>query len=192
MAEIATDHRRATAERNEVAILDATERLLARRSAVSMAAIAAEAGVSRPTLYAHFKTLGLVIERVVSRAVDASLGAIDAAEPEAGPAQQALERMLAASWNHLAGLGALAAGAAEHVPADHLHRTHAPLMSRLQSLVERGQDEGAFRTDLPADWLVTAYYSLIHAAADHARAHDLPHGEVGDMLLTSIRDLFAA
>jgi len=192
MTEAAIDHRRATAERNEAAILDATERLLARRAPVSMAAVAAEAGVSRPTLYAHFKTLGAVVERVVGRAVDASLGAIDAAEPEAGPAEQALERMLAASWNHLAELGALAAGAAEHVPADHLHRTHAPLMTRLRALVERGQGDGAFRTDLPADWLVTAYYSLIHAAADHARVHDLPRDEAGAMLRTSIRDLFAA
>jgi TetR/AcrR family transcriptional regulator, mexCD-oprJ operon repressor len=192
MPEAAIDHRRATAERNEAAILDATERLLARRAPLSIAAIAAETGVSRPTMYAHFKTLGAVVERVVSRAVDGSLGAMDAAQPESGPAGEALERMLAASWNHLGGLGALIDGATEHVPADHLHRTHAPLMARLQGLVERGQRDGTFRSDLPADWLVTAFYSLVHAAEDHARARGVPRDEVGRMLLATVRDVFAA
>ncbi len=44
------DHRRAIAERNAAGILDAVERLLQRGSSLNMAAIAAEAGVSRPTL----------------------------------------------------------------------------------------------------------------------------------------------
>jgi AcrR family transcriptional regulator len=52
MTEAVVDHRRATADRNAAAILDATERLLERGAALNMRAIAAEAGVSRPTLYA--------------------------------------------------------------------------------------------------------------------------------------------
>ena len=66
MAEAVIDHRRATAERNAAAILDATERLLAQHAPLSMAAIATEAGVSRPTLYAHHKTLGDVVEALAA------------------------------------------------------------------------------------------------------------------------------
>lgn len=185
------DHRRAIADRNRTAILDATERLLAQRSALSMAAVAAEAGVSRPTLYAHFKTLADILEAAVRRAVERSIAAITATEPDVGSADQALGRMLEASWSHLATLDALARGAAEHLPAEHLHRSHAPLMALTVEVIERGQREGTFRTDLPAAWLVTVYYSLIHGADDLTRSHDMGRSDVLAMLKTTIRDVFA-
>ncbi|MFL6217356.1 MAG: TetR/AcrR family transcriptional regulator, partial [Actinomycetes bacterium] len=80
----------------------------------------------------------------------------------------------------------------EHLAANHLHRTHAPLMSTLQALVERGQRDGVFRTDLPPAWLVTAYFSLVHGADDHARVHGLGRDEAQEMLATTVRDVFAA
>jgi AcrR family transcriptional regulator len=184
------DHRRATAERNAVAILDAAERLATRRTTLSMAAVASEAGVSRPTLYAHFKTLGAVVEAMAERAVNDSLAAIEAAEPTVGPADEALDRMLAASWGALAHLDTLSRAAAEHLPSDHLHRTHAPLMAHMHDLVERGKHDGVFRTDLPTDWLVTTFYSLVHGADDHTRAHGLDRAETLDILTTTIRDVF--
>jgi TetR/AcrR family transcriptional regulator, mexCD-oprJ operon repressor len=191
MAEAAVDHRRATAERNAAAILDATERLASARTPLNMVAIAAEAGVSRPTLYAHFRTLGDVVEAVVARAVDGSLAAVEAAEPGVGPADAAMDRMLATAWGQLAALDALARAVAEHLPADHVHRTHAPLMTHMLELVRRGQREGAFRSDLPADWLVTMFYALVHGADDHARTHRLTRSKALALLTTSIHDLFA-
>ena len=76
MASPPVDHRRATAERNAAAILDATERLLAGGQPLNMRALAAEAGVSRPTLYAHVKSIEAAVEAVVSRAVRDSRAAI--------------------------------------------------------------------------------------------------------------------
>jgi TetR/AcrR family transcriptional repressor of mexCD-oprJ operon len=190
MSEPAVDHRRATAERNAVAILDAAERLATRGTTLSMAAVASEAAVSRPTLYAHYNTLGAVVEAMAQRAVNGSLAAIEAAEPAVGPADEALDRMLAASWGALAHLNTLSRAAAEHLPSDHLHRTHAPLMAHMYALVERGQRDGVFRTDLPADWLVTTFYSLVHGADDHARAHGLDRSQALDMLTRTIRDVF--
>lgn len=191
MAEPAVDHRRAIAERNAAAILDATERLLAERGTLSMAAIAGEAGVSRPTLYAHFRTMGDVVEAAVGRAIGASLAAVEAADPEAGPADEALERMLATSWSQLARQDALARVAAEHVPSGHLHRAHAPLMARTRALLERGQREGVFRSDLPADWLVTVFYALVHGADEHARAQSMDRSDGLELLSTTIRDVVA-
>ena len=186
------DHRRATAERNSAAIVDAAERLLARGAALNMRAIAAEAGVSRPTLYAHYATLADVVEAVVERAVDASVAAVEAAEPEAGPADAALERMLATSWGHLAGLDALARAAAEHLPAAARNRAHGALMRRARALVDRGRAAGTFRTDLPADWLVTALYALVHAADEHVREHGEDRERALNMLTTTVRDVFSA
>jgi TetR/AcrR family transcriptional regulator, mexCD-oprJ operon repressor len=186
------DHRRAVADRNRRGILDATERLLAKRAPLSMAAIAAEAGLSRPTLYAHFKTLPDVLEAAVKRSVDDSLEAIEGAEPEVGPADEALERMLEASWRQLAGYDALARGAAEYLPTESLHRTHAPLMAQTAGVIERGQANGTFRRDLSIPWLVNVYYSLIHAADELARTRGVQRSEVLTMLKSTIHDLFAA
>jgi TetR/AcrR family transcriptional regulator, mexCD-oprJ operon repressor len=191
MASPSVDHRRATSERNAAAILDATQRLLAKDAALTMAGVASEAGVSRPTLYAHFAGLPDVVDAAVRRAVAATLAAVDAAEPEAGPADEALLRMLAASWEHLARQEALARAANEHLPAGRLNASHAPLMSRLHELVVRGQADGVFRTDLPADWLVRTFYALVHAADEHARARRVTRADARAMLETTIRDLVA-
>jgi AcrR family transcriptional regulator len=188
----AIDHRRAVADRNRAALLDAVEQLLTERQALNMAALAQAAGVSRPTLYAHFAGLPDVVDAVVRRAVAATLAAVDAAAPEAGPADEALLRMLAASWEHLARQEALARAANEHLPAGRLNASHAPLMSRLHELVVRGQADGVFRTDLPADWLVRTFYALVHAADEHARARRVTRAEARAMLETTIRDLVAS
>src|ERR671931_187183 len=101
MSAQATDHRRAIAERNVEAILDAGEALLERRAQASITAVAAEAGVSRVTVYAHFPALGELIEAVVERAVRRARHALEAAEPDRGPPVEALERVVAAGWREL-------------------------------------------------------------------------------------------
>jgi len=63
----AADHRRATAERNVAAILDAAGELLSQAGTASIAAVAASAGVSRVTVYAHFPTWEALLEAVVVR-----------------------------------------------------------------------------------------------------------------------------
>src|SRR5918992_4173130 len=138
------DHRRAIAGRNRVAIVDAVERLLARHEPLSMAAVAAEAGVSRPTLYAHFKSLAEILEVAVKRSVDDSMATIEAADPEEGPADAALERMGAGSWNELGNYEPLARGAVEFLSREHLERAHAPLLAVTLGLIERGQRDGTF------------------------------------------------
>jgi hypothetical protein len=58
--------------------------------------------------------------------------------------------------------------------------------------VERGQRDGVFRTDLPAEWLVTTFYALVHGADDHARTHGVERGETLALLSTTVREVFAA
>jgi AcrR family transcriptional regulator len=142
--------------------------------------------VSRPTLYAHYKTIGDVVEAVVARAVQESTAAIAAAEPQSGPPLDALERLVAASWARIAHFDAVAHGAREHISAAALNRAHAPVMGYVRELVLRGQADGTFRKDLPADWLVTTYFALVHGAADVAGKRE----EVLALLQTSLRDLF--
>ena len=80
MTQRAADYQRAIAERNVEAIRDAVEELLDRRIPASISAVAAQAGVSRVTVYAHFPTGEAMLEAAVERAVRrtmAALGTID-------------------------------------------------------------------------------------------------------------------
>jgi TetR/AcrR family transcriptional repressor of mexCD-oprJ operon len=57
-------------------------------------------------------------------------------------------------------------------------------------LVERGRREGAFRTDVPGEWLLACSYALVHAAADEVRAGRLDAASAPGVLSVSLRDLF--
>jgi TetR/AcrR family transcriptional repressor of mexCD-oprJ operon len=191
MGQPAEDHRRATAERNVAAILDATERLLQQRTSLSIAAVAAESGLSRVTVYAHFAGLPELVEAVVERTVRQATAAIDEAGPDAGPADAALDRVLAAAWTELDRHGAMARASAEHVPSERLRASHHALLSRLEQLIERGQREGAFRSDLANDWLVSVFYALLHAAGDDVRAGRATSAEAFDRLRVTLGAVLA-
>src|SRR5919201_5514999 len=115
MADTTKDHRRATAERNVEAILDAAEALLARGAAASTSAVAAEAGVSRVTVYAHFPTREALLEAVVERVVHRATAAIDAVAIEEGAPLEALERLVGAAWGELERNRAVAQAASEQL-----------------------------------------------------------------------------
>jgi TetR/AcrR family transcriptional repressor of mexCD-oprJ operon len=187
----ATDHRRATAERNLVAILDAAERLLERRSQASIAAVAAEAGVSRVTVYAHFPTREQLLEAVVERAVRHATVALEAAQPDDGPPLDALERVIAAGWRELDRNSAIAQAGAEQLSPAALARAHEAAYAQLRDFVQRGREEGAFRTDLPTDWLVTSCFALIHACGDEVRAGRLDQSRALEVLTVTLRDLMS-
>jgi TetR/AcrR family transcriptional regulator, mexCD-oprJ operon repressor len=190
MAEPATDHRRATAERNIEAILDAAERLLARGSQATIVAVANEAGVSRVTVYAHFATREELLEAVVERAVQRTTEALDAVEPERGPPLEALGRVLQVGWRDLDRNDAIAQAAGELLTPEALRRTHRAAHRRLRKLVDRGRRSGDFRTDVPAEWLVTAFHALIHAAGDEVRAERMRAGPALEALRTTLHDVF--
>jgi AcrR family transcriptional regulator len=183
------DPRRETADRNVQAILDAAEELLERRLAVTIAAVAKQAGVSRVTVYAHFQTWEALLEAVVQRAVGRCSAAIEAADLAAGPPLDALDRLLSAGWRILARNGAMAAAAAAHLSSDAMRRSHQAMQHQVTELLERGRRDGSFRTDLPAHWLVTSVFALIHACADEVRAGRLAPDTAESVLITTIRDL---
>ena len=186
-----TDPRRATAERNLAAILDAGERLLRSDREPTISAVAAEAGVSRPTVYAHFRDRRAIVEAIVARAVERAMSAVRSARPDEGPPAAALERLIAESWEHVAGDQQIARAAAADLSADAMRRAHASARALIADLVERGRVDGAFRDDLPASWLITSLLALVHAAAEDVRSGTLSREQAGEILLTTIPDLLA-
>jgi AcrR family transcriptional regulator len=185
-------HQQATAARNIAAILDAAEGLLESRGRTSIAAVAASAGVSRVTVYAHFPSWEAILEAVVERAVGRTAAALEVAQPEAGPPPEALARMLAVGWQELGRNASMAQAATEQLSPATITRTHQAALGKLAELTQRGQADGSFRTDLPVGWLVAAALAIIHACGDEVRAGRLDPAAAPQILTTTIRDLFTS
>jgi TetR/AcrR family transcriptional repressor of mexCD-oprJ operon len=183
-------YHRQIADRNAEAILDAVDDLLRQHRQASVAAVAAKAGVSRVTVYAHYPTSQSLLEAAVERAVRRVSAALESASPDSGPPVTALERMLALAWQHLASYGAMAQAVSEQLSPEAVARTHQAAHQMIGSVLERGRADGTFRTDLPASWLVTACIALVHACADAVRAGSIAERDAPAMLATSVRDLF--
>lgn len=191
MAAEPVDHRRATAERNVRAILDAAEALLHDGQATSIAAVAARAGVSRVTVYAHFASREAILEAVIERAVARASVAFDEAASGAASPAVALERALGAAWVELGRHASIAQAAAAQLSPDVLRRTHEAGNVRVRRLLEAGVEQGEFRDDVPVDWLVSVFHSLLHAAGDDVRAGRLDDATALHALTTTIRAAFA-
>jgi len=188
-AQRTTGYQRDVAARNVEAILDAAEELLASQGQVSISAVAAQAGVSRVTVYAHFPAGTALLEAAVQRAVRRTMAALQAVHPEDGPPVEAVDRMVAATWQHLARYRAMAAAVAELLSPEAVTRTHQAAHHTIGSLLERGQADGSFRTDLPAWWLVTASIALLHACSEGVRAGQIEEHDAVRIISISIRDL---
>jgi TetR/AcrR family transcriptional regulator, mexCD-oprJ operon repressor len=185
-----TERQQAIADRNVAAILDATEELLARRGQASISAVAKHSGVSRVTVYAHFPTSEALLEAAVERAVGQTMGALRAANLDEGAPAEALERLLAGAWRHLARYSAMAQAVAEQLSPEAMSRTHQAAHHTLGALLERGRADGSFRSDLPVSWLVTTCIAVIHACAAEVREGRIEERDAVRILTTTVRDLF--
>jgi TetR/AcrR family transcriptional regulator, mexCD-oprJ operon repressor len=188
---MAADPRRATAERNAEAIIDAAQALLHEGASASIAAVAARAGVSRVTVYAHFASREAILEAVIERAVARAVVAFDAAAAGAASAVEALERAVTASWAELSRHSAIAEAAAAQLSPEALRRTHEAGHAHTRRLFEAGMERGEFRTDVPAEWLVSVYHALLHAAGDDVRAGRLDAETALHALVTTLRAAFS-
>ena len=128
----------------------------------------------------------------MQRAVGRVMVALESAHPNQGPPAQALDRMLAAAWQHLAHYQAMAEAVSELLSPEAVARTHQAAHQAIGALLERGIADGSFRTDLPAAWLATACIALIHACSDSVRVGTISHSDAERILRTSVRDLFTS
>src|SRR5258706_475564 len=96
---------------------------------------------------------------------------------------------IAAGLAVLALLAVLAARPGAGLSAATLPRAHEAAHRPIGELVQRGRDEGAFRTDLPTDWLVTTPLALMHACSDEVRAGRIDPAGALHILTPAIRDV---
>ena len=137
--------------------------MLSRKPDAGLNEVARLSGLTRTTVYAHFSSREELLAELLRRAVDQAVRAIDASHPTEGPADVALQRVLAASWRQVAHHAQLTE-AIGHILGERAAQLHAPVEQRLSELVIRGRREGAFRDDVPVPWLLSVYFTLVHAA----------------------------
>lgn len=178
--------RRADAERSITAIVEAALECLRADPNVGMAAIARAAQVSRVTLYAHFPTREAVVEAATRHAMTRARATLDTTALDALPADEALAALTRTSWRILDHHLGLFAAVSATLPPETVRDHHERAMEPLRRLLHRGREEGTIRTDQPVEWLVSAYYHLIHAAAAEVRAGRLPAEAAPDALVGTL------
>jgi AcrR family transcriptional regulator len=181
----ARKRRRADAERSVAAILAAALDALASDPDSSMSEIARRAGVVRATIYVHFPTRESLLDAVMEHAVADVAEATRAADPKRGEPVEALERVLRATWRELARFHALLAINTARLSAEELHRRHLPVLDQLQPLIERGQADGVFRSDLPVAWHLAVIRAIVHTASREIQGGRLPEADAEAAILST-------
>lgn len=184
-----TGKRRLVADRNLEAILDGAERLLRSGATLNFSAVAAEAGVSRPTVYAHFSDRARLVGALLDRAVAQAVEAFDSARIDDAPPVAALTRLIRVGWEHLAHHLEVAQAAAKELSIDALHAHHRGAEGLIERLIERGQTEGSFRDDLSAAWLAASCLAVIHSAAALVHSGRMEEAAAVDALVTTLVDM---
>ena len=181
----APKRRRADAERSITAITNAALEALAEDPDVSMAEIARRAGVVRATIYMHFPTRESLLDAVMEHATALVADATRAAEPERGEPKEALERVLLATWRQLSQFHNILQININRLSAKELRRRHLPITTQIVPLLERGQDEGVFRDDVSADWLIAVVRAIVHVASTELQGGRLSESDVERTMLTT-------
>ncbi|MCU1641450.1 MAG: TetR family transcriptional regulator [Nocardia sp.] len=152
---------RSDARRSIDAILNAARIVLGERIDASMEDIAAAAGVTRQTVYAHFPSRDALVAALVEAAAAEYDALLDDAGLDTAPPAAALAQFLSAGWRFLARYPLLLNAATIPRPESDPHDFGPP---RLERLIERGQRTGDFTPSLPAAWLAAIIFGLQHTA----------------------------
>src|SRR3954468_10702500 len=177
--------RRADADRSVAAILDAALEALASDPDSSMSEIARRAGVVRATIYVHFPTRTALLDAVMEHATGQVADAIREAEPDRGQPKEALERVILATWKQLSEFHSVLQINMNRLSAQELRRRHLPMTTQFIPLLERGQDQGVFRSDVSATWLIAVVRAIVHVASTEVEAGRLSQSEVERTMLST-------
>jgi AcrR family transcriptional regulator len=178
--------RRSDADRSVAAILAAALDALASDPDASMAEIARRAGVVRATIYVHFPTRESLLDAVMEHAVAEVAQATRDAEPQRGDPKDALERVLRATWQKLGQFHALLAINTSRLSAKELRRRHLPVTTQFAPLIERGQKEGVFASDLPVSWHLAVIRAIVHTASSELQGGRISEAQVEGAMLATV------
>src|ERR1019366_7627 len=175
---------RSTAIHDRVAeaILDAAARLLVERGEPPrLADVAAAAGVARATLYRHFPTRERLLEALTAVALDATATGLAEAGLDAVPVPEGIARVARVV---AAGGSKYAAMIDRHGPG-YDGAVEQQIGTMIRALLQRGVDDGTFRSDLSVDELAYLFGQLLQAAA-HMTAEQVAGVEKAAALVSTV------
>ncbi|MEU0540993.1 TetR/AcrR family transcriptional regulator [Nocardia sp. NPDC005978] len=191
MSAVSEPRRRADAERSRAAILDAALALLPDQPGAGMSAIAAAAGVSRQTIYAHFPSRDDLRVAVADRLAATTAAAMSDADLTAGSPTAALLRVLDISWRAFEANTPVMRNLGPVAPKDGYAR-HIPVTDHLLPLLRRGLDSGEFTCATTPEWLATAIVSVGAAAKQEVKTGRMTRPEAEAALRESVLRLAGA
>lgn len=159
---------------NRAGILSAARTTLSNDPRASIDVIARSAGLSRRTLYGHFDDREALVRELISVGAQ-RFNAIAESVADADP-RIALARLAARLWQEAAHVQVTAALALDDAHVDHTAAALAPLRRTVADLARRGQQSGAFRSDLDAEVLARLIEEVARTVVSRpvARGADAP------------------
>lgn len=159
---------RADAARNLEVVLTTGARMLAADPAASIAAIAAEAGVDRRTVYRRFASREELLTAVYQSRLDAIEEAISAARLREAPVSIALHRYV----EGIIGVNRKWPVDLSRMTADSeawARRNRA--VDEVEAFIRRAVDEGFLRAGQPAGWMGAVLGHLLHLGGQQLLDH---------------------
>lgn len=153
----------------EDALLRSLAMTLAENAGATLQEMARAAGVSRATLYRFAATREQVLEILRSHVLKVMVRILDTAGLETAPPLDALRRLIA---NHIAEREYCVFLISEFDPYIKGHSANAmrdectELETRMDQFFQRGQQAGAFRSDVPSRWLTDLFFGFIYALCE--------------------------
>jgi AcrR family transcriptional regulator len=184
--------RRSDARRSIDAIIGAARTVLGERPDASMEDIAAAAGVTRQTVYAHFPSRDALIAALLHATAAEIITAIDATHLDTAPPADALREFLDICWQLVRRYPLLLDPTLTRTSPPAGDAVHHAAAVRLEQLIRRGQRAGDFDRTLSATWLAVAILELIHIATEQVAAGRLTTSTAAPTLLESALRLCGA
>lgn len=173
------------ADRTREQVLSAAARVLSMRPGSSLQDIVDEARIGRATLHRHFRTRDDLIRALGLDAMERTAEAVRNSQPVSGPASVALHRLVEA----LIPLGdrfhyLMQEPSLEGNPQ--VDEASERLFAPISDLVRRGQEEGAFRSDLSVPWSATLIEATLYAAWQAIHKGDLAPNQAVDVVMKTL------
>ncbi|MCU1412828.1 MAG: putative TetR-family transcriptional regulator [Microbacteriaceae bacterium] len=175
---------RRDAAENRGALLEAARVLLNRDPSVSLEAIAAEAGLSRRSVYGHFANRDELVQELVTLGSQRVAGALDGVSHPDPVVRLAL--IGARLWREVESVRVMAVIAVRGPLASRTAEPLSPVRRSVHAAIVEGQQQGGMRSDLAAPLLARLVEASALSVLEESTAHPLGSHEGHDLVMLMV------
>jgi AcrR family transcriptional regulator len=146
---VAREPMRRNSRSNRARILATARQELGRNPDITLEELARASGVVRRTLFGHFPGRAALLEALAEEASEALRGAVAGGVKPQEPAERALARFVISMWPVGDRYRMLLAMAHRDLGMDRVTEILAPARAAVTAILERGQRDGVFHTNVP-------------------------------------------